>query len=70
MNRLPIPPPPPTPEIRQSILYLDDAKAALSRNIWNMGQLKDAIHSAKIFIEAAELAANIPKRNQTSVLSR
>lgn len=48
------PPPPPVPEVREALLHIDDAKAALSRSIWNKAQLADAIRSAEFFIALAK----------------
>lgn len=50
--------PPPMPSIRESRIYLPDAIEALGRAqaSWNATQLRDALASAKFFIECAEAA--------------
>lgn len=45
---------PPMPQVRDAILYLEDAKKALSREVWNSTQLEDAIRSAEHFIQKAK----------------
>jgi len=51
---VPITNPPPTPAIGVALVYLADAKLALSREIWNAFQLEDAIRSADFFISKAK----------------
>lgn len=46
--------PPPMPNVAAALLHIDDAKAALSRTIWNKTQLEDAIRSAEFFIALAK----------------
>lgn len=50
---------PPMPQVRDSLLYLEDAKKALSREVWNKTQLEDAIRSAEHFIQRAKEVAGI-----------
>jgi len=58
---LPIPPPPPNAGVQAALPYLEDAKAALSRDIWNATQLEDAISSAEFFITKAKAVSNLAK---------
>lgn len=53
-----MPNPPPTPHIRAARVHLPDATQALTRagEAWNTTQLRDALASAKFFIESAEAA--------------
>ena len=48
------------PNIRDSVLLVEDAKNALDRYCWNKIQLKDAINSAKYFINLAEQELDKP----------
>ena len=50
----PYPPPPPMPDVTAALVNIADAKAALSRTIWNKSQLQDAIRSAEFFIALAK----------------
>ena len=42
------------PDVAAALLHIEDAKAALSRYIWNKAQLQDAIRSAEFFIALAK----------------
>ncbi len=52
------PPPPPMPDIREALLRVWDLQAAASRAgaCWNRTQLKDALRSARHFLDAADKA--------------
>lgn len=48
-----MPPPNPMPDVRDALVDAQDARAALSRYIWNRSQLEDALDSAERFIAKA-----------------
>lgn len=52
------PAPAPMPQVRDAMLYLPDAAAALERgqHAWNHTQMRDAILSAEYFLQAARNA--------------
>lgn len=50
------PPPGPMPDVQNAQVYLPDAAAAIERAkaAWNATQMRDALGSARRFIDAAE----------------
>ena len=60
MNVPPLKQPPPMPCVKDSHRFLSDARDALNRGLrgWNIVQVKDAIHSARFFIDQAESTLN------------
>ena len=49
-------PPPPMPQIQEALLSMADAHAATARGVaaWNASQLRDAIASARRFLDLTE----------------
>jgi hypothetical protein len=48
--------PTPMPDVQKALLYVPDAEAALLRAkcAWNATQMRDALRSARFFIDKAE----------------